>query len=548
MSDDTGREAELAELRRDNAQLREDVLRLHRSLSWRLTSPLRRVANAVRRGKLGGLFDPPAVIPPPLEAPARAPIFEAVVVIFALLPAAQLGGGQRSAQLGRALARRGHRVRYLYAADSFNFASGAVEDLPTPAHLASHGHVSSTTPRQMMEGLPAGSTFIFEAPHPRFTPFLEAAQRVGIRTVFELIDDWDTSLGAEWYDPKLLTHFVKGCELVTGTAKSLQVQLVKRFDRADAIYLPNAADEEIFRAGDPARPAEFEAGRRVLLYVGTLSGDWLSWEHLAAAGRVPGARVYLIGDLPHQQRLPEGVVSLGIRDVRALPRYLAHADVALIPFKLGKVSDAVSPIKVFEYLFMGCPVVATSLPELRGMPGVCLADEPAAFAQACASPVKPSPAEQEAFVIRHNWSERAEQLVGVGALPRTKWLVADRGTPADLERCLASLALHAPGSEPRVVKQGLETELRAAEDCELIALIDSRGALLALTAAQQFAEVLRRESGALAVVSEAEDFALVRRSAAAAVRIPGEGLGLTAGPHDLVKRVPFGQLRSSASS
>jgi len=511
MSDE--RDLELAELRRDNAQLREDVLRLHRSLSWRLTSPLRLVANALRRGKLGELLERRPAVAPPVEAPPRPVLFDQVVVIFALLPSAQLGGGQRSAQLARAIARRGNRVRYVYAADSFNFERGAVEDLPTPAHLALHCHVSATSPREMMQGLPAGSTFIFEAPHPRFSPYLEAAKRVGIRTVFELIDDWDTSLGAEWYDARLLARFAT-CEVVTGTAKSLQAQLVERHGRKDALYVPNAADEEIFRGSGFERPPEFEVGRRALLYIGTLSGDWLSWEHLEAAGRVPGARVYLIGDLPHQKRLPEGVVSLGTRDVTALPRYLAHADAALIPFKLGKVSDAVSPIKVFEYLFMGCPVVATSLPELVGMPGVSLADEPEAFAQRCLHPARPTPAERDAFVMHHNWSARAECLIESTPPPRISWLVFDRGTAVDLERCLASITLHGGGGPARVVSDATAAELAEFGGCELVGLVDSRVSLLSPTPLRQIEAALRRESGAVAVDAGTRHFVVVRSVAA----------------------------------
>lgn len=508
MSSDAERDLELAELRRDNAQLREDVLRLHRSLSWRLTSPLRLVANALRRGTLGALLDKKPAVAAPVEAPPRPMLFDAVVVIFALLPAAQLGGGQRSAQLARAVARRGNRVRYVYAADSFNFERGAVEDLPTPPHLTLHCHVSATSPREMMQGLPAGSTFIFEAPHPRFSPYLEAAKRVGLRTVFELIDDWDTSLGAEWYDARLLARFAQ-CEVVTGTAKSLQAQLVERHGRQDALYVPNAADEEIFQGSTFERPAEFEVGRRALLYIGTLSGDWLSWEHLAAAGRVPGARVYLIGDLPHQKRLPEGVISLGTRDVTSLPRYLAHADAALIPFKLGKVSDAVSPIKVFEYLFMGCPVVATPLPELVGMPGVSLADDPAEFAQRCVNAARPTPAERDDFVMRHSWSERAEQLLGTGELPNMTWLVLDRGTSADRERCMASLAIYAHGTNAQVTTGNFE-EPQRARLATILATIDSRAVLLSATPVRQIAAMMARESGADAFVSEKNDLSVFR--------------------------------------
>lgn len=543
MSTDAEREAELAELRRDNARLREDVLGIHRSLSWRLTSPLRGLANGLRRGTLGALLQR-RPRPTPSWEPARAPLFEPVVVIFALLPAGQSGGGQRSAQLASAIARRGNRVRYLYAADSFNFARGAVEHLPAPSFLEAHHHVSAKSPRELLQGLPAGSTFLFEAPHPRFGPFLEAARTAGIRTVFELIDDWETSLGADWYDERSLERFATRCQVVTGTARSLREQLAVRFGRSDALYVPCAADETLFRRGSFERPVEFEGSHRVLLYVGALNGEWLSWEHLGAAGQVPGARVYLIGDLPHQRRLPSGVVALGPRPLRDLPRYLAHADAALIPFKPGKISDAVSPIKVFEYLFMGSRVVATSIPELRGLPGVSLAETPAAFAALCERPPRASPAELDDFVLRNGWSERAERLLGTDALPQVRWVVLDRGSPSELERCLASLSLHGGAGEGEVQviakDQSAALAMRSA-GAELVAVMDSRAALLAPTALRQGREVLRRESGASGVASDDAALVMLRPGALASVRIieGGPELGISAGPEGFLVRARF---------
>lgn len=544
---------ELEELRRDNARLREDVLRMRGSLSWRVTEPLRRVANAARRSGLRSLLArDEAPRPPPVATEVLPRRFDEVVVIFALLPFAQAGGGQRSAQLARAWARRGHAVRYVYAADSFNFARGAVEDLPAPPELALHRHVADVSPRELLAGLPRGSTFVFEAPHPRFTRFFEAARRAGVRTVFELIDDWETSLGADWFDQALMKRFVAGSEVVTGTARSLQAELAQRFGRPDARYLPNAADERFFRPRALPRPTEYEPGLRALVYVGTLSGEWLSWEHLAAAGRVPGARVYLIGDLPHDRRLPPGVVSLGPRDVSDVPRYLAHADCALIPFVPGKLSDAVSPIKVFEYLFMQRPVVATPLPELRGLPGVSLAETPEAFAAACQRPAVASAEALDRFFVGNGWSARAEQLLELPTLPPLTWLVLDRGTPRDLARCVASLDRHGGpgGHRPTVVGADVAEALRAAPADGWVALLDSRAALLAPTPVAQAARRFAQEAGALALaaagVDTASSLVFLRGAALTALTVAAAGpeTTLSAGPEDLVLSAELGALDS----
>jgi len=51
-----------------------------------------------------------------------------------------------------------------------------------------------------------------------------------------------------------------------------------------------------------------------------------------------------------------------------LPAMLSVFDVAMIPFRVNDLTAAVSPIKLFEYLAGGRPVVATPLPECRDYP------------------------------------------------------------------------------------------------------------------------------------------------------------------------------------
>lgn len=499
-------DAELNQLRRDNAQLRAEVDALQRSLSWRLTSPLRRVANSLRRGAVGRLFAPDEQ---PIERPLP-PVtfrFDAEVVIFALLPAAQAGGGQRSAQLARAYSRRGTRVRYFYAADSFNFAQGAVERLSAPSHLARHAHVAEVSPRDAFAGLHEGSLVVFEAPHPRFSPYLEAARAAGLRIVFELIDDWDTSLGADWYSPALLQRFVDGATLVTGTAKVLREQLATRFGRPDAVYLPNAADDAIFRPRAWPRPGEFSQATRVLLYVGTLSGEWLSWEHLAAAGRVEGATVYLIGDLPHQRALPPGVVSLGPRAVTDVPRYLAHASAALIPFKPGALTDAVSPVKVFEYLFMRAPVVATPMRELEGMVGVTTAESPEEFARACGHASAPDDDASVRFRVSNTWAARAEAL-DVEPESSVSWFVRGDGPH---ERAMFSIRQHF-GREAVLLA---DAERFPPAVTRFVAVLDARRVLLSATPLRQLRLALLRDVSAGAARSSDGALTLFRSTSLA---------------------------------
>ncbi len=64
----------------------------------------------------------------------------------------------------------------------------------------------------------------------------------------------------------------------------------------------------------------------------------------------------------------------------ALPEYVAGFDVCTIPFLRSPLTEATNPVKLFEYLATGKPIVARRLPELEPYESVVsLYDEPEEF-------------------------------------------------------------------------------------------------------------------------------------------------------------------------
>ena len=61
------------------------------------------------------------------------------------------------------------------------------------------------------------------------------------------------------------------------------------------------------------------------------------------------------------------IVFLGEMPYQELPKYLNQFDVALIPFIKNNLTLATNPVKIYEYLAAGKPVVSTDLPELKLM-------------------------------------------------------------------------------------------------------------------------------------------------------------------------------------
>src|SRR5260370_24977130 len=75
------------------------------------------------------------------------------------------------------------------------------------------------------------------------------------------------------------------------------------------------------------------------------------------------------------RRMPVNVHSRVPKPQPSLPAYLQHSDVALLPFKNDEIGKYVSPLKVFEYIAMHKPVLATPLPDIVGYPNVYTSDD-----------------------------------------------------------------------------------------------------------------------------------------------------------------------------
>jgi teichuronic acid biosynthesis glycosyltransferase TuaH len=89
--------------------------------------------------------------------------------------------------------------------------------------------------------------------------------------------------------------------------------------------------------------------------------------------------------------------------------------VGLIPFKRNPLTHHADPIKAYEYLAAGLPVVATDLPALhRLVPLVRLADSPETFIAALDAAVaegrEAKRGARQAEAARHSWTARFETI------------------------------------------------------------------------------------------------------------------------------------------
>jgi len=103
-------------------------------------------------------------------------------------------------------------------------------------------------------------------------------------------------------------------------------------------------------------------------YVGSMS-SWLDFGMIdAAASRHSEWRFILIGRIesPEAAKLAQfaNVQMPGEIPYSELPRYISQFNVAIIPFRLTPLTLMTNPIKLYEYLACGLPVVSSALPEV----------------------------------------------------------------------------------------------------------------------------------------------------------------------------------------
>ena len=183
----------------------------------------------------------------------------------------------------------------------------------------------------------------------------------------------------------------------------------------------------------PSPPAWFSArpGPR-LLYVGSLDHrvDVDQVSRLAAA--FPAGSVTLVGELiePDHYAPLAALTNVEIHPRvarRELTGLVAAADVCLIPHVRNAMTEAMSPLKLYEYLAGGRPVAAVDLPGIAGVdPRVQLVTPGADLAPAVQRALATGPAsepERRRFVAAHAWERRFDRILelvldGAGPLAR----------------------------------------------------------------------------------------------------------------------------------
>jgi glycosyltransferase involved in cell wall biosynthesis len=343
-------------------------------------------------------------------------------------------GAHRPARFASELARRGHRSTYIQLEKSqvkprtenlrvydleelglgerhvlaafYGFDYGGMDD----SRLALGRRLEE------WEAVESNKIAILAAAFRPFVEFVPMLRSRGYRVLFDVHDDYLALRGTDYFcfDDAAEHYLARECDLALAVSPPL-VEKMRAEGCEHVVLLKNGIDLEMFR--QRVVPPMIEHGALTLGFWGWVWRHNVDVDLLSALARArPAWEIHLLG--PFDESIAKELNLANIHwhgKIRReqIPAYGAQFDVCLLPAPDDAFNQARDPLKVYEYLACGKPVVATNLPQLAGMVGVYLSRNVTEFIANVERAAREhiDTARLSEFLTGQTWSARVETLL-----------------------------------------------------------------------------------------------------------------------------------------
>jgi teichuronic acid biosynthesis glycosyltransferase TuaH len=253
--------------------------------------------------------------------------------------------------------------------------------------------------------------------------------------VYDYIDALDDAVSSGPLSPKRravhkrLLH-EQPTAVVVASSDVLHAEVARARERGFAL-VTNGAQIEDFRRAERSRnlrsdfTAILKLGKPIIGYYGSFA-TWFDYDLVNRFAKArPQYTIVLIGpDLDGTRvRFNRSLPNLMLLPAMAydeLPRHAVWFDVCIIPFLINEITYATSPLKVFEYMALGKPIVSTDLPECRKYQSVFIGRTPDGFSHSVDRALAlahdgSSPAIIRAEAEAHSWSNKVDEIMRIVA-------------------------------------------------------------------------------------------------------------------------------------
>lgn len=239
-------------------------------------------------------------------------------------------------------------------------------------------------------------------------------------TVYDYIDEYVEEF-AHWEAG--FSDCLEQADVIVTTSDRLMEQTRIRYP-GKTVLIRNGADVTHFSAEGLDVPEDLADVKQKHRYIVGFHGSLFSWIDYALIRDLallrPEWGIVLVGPEYYWEELCKGVANihfLGAKPYHELPAYVTHFDVEIIPFEVRDMTQSANPIKMYESLAAGVPIIATPIRECINLsPPIRIGRNADEFVDQIEAALKAKPSEQKVclkIAAENSWAGRVKAIHSV---------------------------------------------------------------------------------------------------------------------------------------
>lgn len=216
-------------------------------------------------------------------------------------------------------------------------------------------------------------------------------EKNGFKVLYEYIDDISPELaGTDEIPPYIIDKYEYAMKnkdvLIVTTAKNLYEDVKAKRGTENMVFSCNGVDYEFFQKLDKNYKFEdkflsiINNGKINVCYYGALA-KWFDYDLIRAIDKADKYNIILFGVKYDDAYDASGINELknvhfmGAKEYKVLKNYAAKMDILTIPFVINSITQATSPLKLFEYMALHKPIVTTAMNECKNYKSVLIGND-----------------------------------------------------------------------------------------------------------------------------------------------------------------------------
>lgn len=315
------------------------------------------------------------------------------------------GGGHRHVQLTKENLKNNDQVVFIFCSEE------EIDNINKYKNLAEYKYLSlykfdDNNQLKIISNPIGTSSSIYElckefsphyirAHHPVevFRQFINFVKTQNITFIYDQMDDWSCFTKQPWGSDETENFYIDSSDLVVTITERLKNKISHYDPEKKVKVIENAISSSFIKNSRenikvPIAALEKIKKDKIVIYTGALWPDWFDWELcLYLSDQLPNYLFIYIGSaVPPKKEIHikdtlilanklascTNVIMIEEIPHEDLVNWLLNAEVGIIPFKVNQLTLSCSPLKLYDYLAAGLPVVSSNLDQLSGYPEVRL--------------------------------------------------------------------------------------------------------------------------------------------------------------------------------